>query len=564
MSYLVFARKYRPQTFDEVLGQEHVGKTLLNAISGGRLAHAYLFSGPRGVGKTTMARLLAKAVNCPVSPGASPCGTCDICSSIAAGSDVDVLEIDAASNRKVEDVEPLVDASRYLPSRSERKVFIVDEAHMLSKHAWNALLKTLEEPPPHVLFIFATTEPQKVIETVRSRCQRFDFRRITPADITRKLRLIADAEKMSVDDAVLEEIASRSTGGLRDAETMLDQLMSAAPTDRALTVPDLVAILGDTPRDVRIDLLERAAAGAMTETLDAAAAILEAGADAGELLRTLFHDLHDTVVARARGQAAGDGSALSIDWCLAASEVLGRHLALADRSRAPRATLDLALLAMARLGDVRDLEELVGRLEGLAAGQPQDVAPRRGPAQSAPSPEVRTRAQSAAVSNPGPARGSISGSTSGPTSGSGPEQPSPRAPQKPRIDLRARLNEERRQREAREPSGDESEGPTGRSRRPEVESKPIRAQNEERRRPPSAQAPSSPSQSKPSQSKPSQSALAESGPASENTSGRSINHARPAAGSVSSEEMARLRALPRVQEVLGAFQGRIEHVRQDG
>jgi DNA polymerase-3 subunit gamma/tau len=231
VSYLVFARKYRPQTFREVIGQDHVTGTLRKALEVGRLAHAYLFCGPRGVGKTTMARILAKAVNCMERPGVDPCGACEACRGIANGGDVDVLEIDAASNRKVEDVEPLVDATRYIPQRSPKKVFIVDEVHMLSRHAWNALLKTLEEPPDHVLFIFATTEPHKMPATARSRCQRFDFRRITPKDIETKLRRIAEAEGLAsvADDSVFLEIAARATGGLRDAETLLDQLIAAAP-----------------------------------------------------------------------------------------------------------------------------------------------------------------------------------------------------------------------------------------------------------------------------------------------------------------------------------------------
>ncbi|MHC4938798.1 MAG: DNA polymerase III subunit gamma/tau [Planctomycetota bacterium] len=380
MTYVVFARKYRPQTFEEVVGQGHVAQTLRNAITGDRLAHAYLFCGPRGVGKTTMARLLAKAVNCLVSPGTHPCGTCEACTSIAAGQDVDVLELDAASRRKVEDIEPLIDSSRYLPQRSPKKVFIVDEAHMLSKTAWNALLKTLEEPPPHVLFIFATTEPSKVIETVRSRCQRFDFKRITENDIAGKLRRIAESEDAQVEDEVFAEIASRATGGMRDAETLLDQALSAAPTDRALAADDLVAILGGTPRASRARLLEAARQGDMTAALRGASELVDAGADPVELLGDLFADVHHTAVACARGESDG---AFSVEWCLAAADLLSRHRHLARESRAARASLDLGLLAVSRLGDVRDLEELVGRLEAVAGGAP---APAPAPVTATPAP----------------------------------------------------------------------------------------------------------------------------------------------------------------------------------
>ncbi len=396
VSYLVFSRKYRPQTFDDVIGQEHVGSTLRNAIAHGRLGHAYLFSGPRGVGKTTMARILAKAVNCLESPGILPCGTCEACKGIAAGGDVDVLEIDAASNRKVEEVEPLIDAARYLPQRSPRKVFIVDEAHMLSTHAWNALLKTVEEPPPHVLFVFATTAPGKVPATVRSRCQCFDFRSIGVSDIAGKLRRIAEAEKLELGEGVLEEIAARATGGLRDAESLLDQILSAAPAGRPVAVSDLVALLGDTPREVRLAILDHARRGAMKESLLAAEEIVRRGADPLGLLRDLYGDLHDAAVARARGEEGEP----PLEWCLAAAELLGRHVSLAERARAPRASLDLALLAVARLGDVRDLEDLVERLERLSGPAPAAARPEPRAAPSAAEPAPRPAAP-AAPSRPG-------------------------------------------------------------------------------------------------------------------------------------------------------------------
>jgi len=384
VSYLVFARKYRPKSFDEVVGQEHVARTLRNAIAGDRLAHAYLFSGPRGVGKTTMARLLAKAVNCP-DEAADPA----MAAAILAGNDIDVLEIDAASNRKVEHIEPLVDATRYLPQRAERKIFIVDEAHMLSRHAWNALLKTLEEPPPHVLFIFATTEPHKVLETVRSRCQGFDFRRISVRDIEGKLRRIVSAEGASVADEVISEIALRAVGGLRDAESLLDQALASAPGDRELVVADLVSILGGIPRDSRLEVLGLARDGDMAGVLSRGAELIDAGADPAELLRDLYGDLRDCAVASAREQEVA-GSSLGVEWCLAAAEVVARHQRLALDSRATRATLDLALLALSRLGDVSDLEALAARLERLAGGEAAP-APRPRARVAAPPSEVVVR-----------------------------------------------------------------------------------------------------------------------------------------------------------------------------
>jgi DNA polymerase-3 subunit gamma/tau len=387
VSYVVFARKYRPQAFEEVVGQEHVARTLRNALAQGRVAHAYLFAGPRGVGKTTMARLLAKAVNCLVSPGPNFCRTCEACTGIAAGQDVDVLEIDAASIRKVEEIQPLVESSRYLPQRSPRKVFIVDEAHMLSKHAFNALLKTLEEPPPHVLFVLATTEPNKIPETVRSRCQRHDFRRISEADIERKLRRIAQIEGAAVEEGVFAELARRATGGLRDAESLLDQALAAAPEGRPLSVDDLVPILGGIPRELRRRILDAAKRGDARAALGAASDLVDAGADPAELLQDLLSDVHEAAV----NEALEGGGGHSVEWCLAAAELLARHQRLATASRAARAALDLALLAIGRIGDVVDLEELVRRLERIGGStaaparlEPPLGAPPPAPASSPP------------------------------------------------------------------------------------------------------------------------------------------------------------------------------------
>src|SRR5512146_1276218 len=227
MSYLVLARKYRPQSFGEMSGQEHVVRTLSNALKTGQLAHAFLFTGPRGVGKTTCARLVAKCLDCEKGPTATPCGVCAPCVEIAEGRCVDVVEIDAASNNGVDNVRDIVEAVKYRPARDRFKVFVIDEVHMLSAGAFNALLKTLEEPPPHVVFVLATTDVHKVPETILSRCQRFDFRRLTLPQIVEQLRKVAEAEKLRVSDPALALVARAAEGGMRDALSMLDQVRAA-------------------------------------------------------------------------------------------------------------------------------------------------------------------------------------------------------------------------------------------------------------------------------------------------------------------------------------------------
>ena len=249
MTYQVLARKWRPQRFSELVGQEHVTKTLKNAINRQRVAHAYLFVGSRGVGKTTAARLLAKSLNCSNLLDGEPCDRCESCKSILNGSSLDVIEIDGASNNGVDNIRDLRETVNYMPSSGRYKIYIIDEVHMLSKSAWNALLKTLEEPPAHVKFIFATTEADKVLPTVVSRCQRFDFKFISPLLIEKKLREIADAEKIFIEDAALSVIARAADGGMRDAQSIFDQMIAFCGGDSDLEMiseADVIEVFGMT------------------------------------------------------------------------------------------------------------------------------------------------------------------------------------------------------------------------------------------------------------------------------------------------------------------------------
>jgi len=301
VSYEVFARKYRPQTFDDLVGQSHVSRTLKNAVAQNRLAHAYLFVGPRGIGKTSTARILAKALNCVKGPTVNPDGACDNCREIAAGNSLDVLEIDGASNNGVEQVRELRENVRYAPSKSRYKIYIIDEVHMLTAAAFNALLKTLEEPPPHVKFIFATTEPQKVLPTIVSRCQRFDLHRIPAKLIADHLQFIAGKEKITLEPAAAHAIARGAEGGLRDAESMLDQLVAFC--GEKIAENDVLNVFGFTSEQTVVDLMGKILRSETAPALDVLYQQCEAGKDMMRLMSDLISYLRDLLVFKAKPDA---------------------------------------------------------------------------------------------------------------------------------------------------------------------------------------------------------------------------------------------------------------------
>jgi DNA polymerase-3 subunit gamma/tau len=304
VSYQVFARKYRPQTFDDLVGQSHVSRTLKNAVSQNRLAHAYLFVGPRGVGKTSTARILAKSLNCIHAPTVTPCGICDNCREIAAGNSLDVIEIDGASNNSVDDIRELRDNVRYAPAKGKYKIYLIDEVHMLSPAAFNALLKTLEEPPPHVKFIFATTEPQKVLPTILSRCQRFDLHRIPANLIAQHLQYISKNEKITLEPPAANAIARGAEGGLRDAESMLDQLVAFC--GEKISESDVLNVFGFTSQHTVADLTDKILRGATAEAVQLLHDQSESGKDMMKLMSDLIAYLRDLLVYKVKPDALRD------------------------------------------------------------------------------------------------------------------------------------------------------------------------------------------------------------------------------------------------------------------
>jgi len=296
MSYIVFARKWRPQNFDEVIGQEHITTTLKNAISNNRVAHAYIFTGPRGIGKTSVARIFAKALNCEKGPTISPCNKCISCNSISSTTSMDVIEIDGASNNSVDQVRELRENVKFAPSYGRYKIYIIDEVHMLSIGAFNALLKTLEEPPKHAKFVFATTNPEKVPPTILSRCQRFDFRRVSLKLIISKLKKIADTEKLNISEDAIFSIARTSDGSLRDAESVLDQLASFC--EEKINQEDVVTLLGTIEEDRLADVVEKLSKKDTAGLLKEIDGLIISGKDISQFLTGLMGYLRNLMVLK--------------------------------------------------------------------------------------------------------------------------------------------------------------------------------------------------------------------------------------------------------------------------
>ncbi|MDX2170826.1 MAG: DNA polymerase III subunit gamma/tau [Deltaproteobacteria bacterium] len=430
MAYQVSARRWRPQTFADLVGQEHVSRTLANAIIAGRVAHAFLFTGVRGVGKTTAARILAKALNCEQGPTPTPCNACTNCVEITAGAAVDVLEIDGASNTGVDDVREIIENVRYQAAKSRYKLYIIDEVHMLSNSAFNALLKTLEEPPAHVKFIFATTDPHKLPATVQSRCQRYDFRRIPLAAVVARLRQIVEADEIRNSDQALFILAREGEGSMRDAQSLLDQVLAGATPGAVVEDAQVLDLLG---------LADRAAIAALADAVidrDPARVLApldeayQRGCDLRRFTRDLLEHFRNLAVAKVSGGALLPDLA---DAEVAALRGQAERIAAADCDRAfnvllaaddevarapdPKLVLEMALLKLASLPPLVPVDELLTRLDGLDARlRGGAVAPRPAAAPSAPAPRAASPARAttaAARSEPAPASAPASAPAAG-------------------------------------------------------------------------------------------------------------------------------------------------------
>ena len=377
MSYTVMARKRRPQAFETVVAQSHVTTTLQNAIRLGRVAQSYLFSGPRGTGKTTTARLLAMALNCEQGPTAEPCGECASCVAIRQGNSMDVLEIDGASNRGIDEIRQLREEVGYAASQGKRKVYIIDEVHMLTTEAFNALLKTLEEPPAHVVFVFATTEAHKVPETILSRCQRYNFRRIPPVAIVEELKMAVDEEGVTAEESALFLIARKADGGMRDALSLLDQVI--AFSDAGITEDAVQNLLGLIPRDVYFGLTQAIVERDGARVLEIVDELAREGSDLGEFVAGLMAHFRHLLIACAAGDLTDELEADRTQYAEVAAQfeeadlvrmlnAVGELETQISRVAEPRFWLELTVMKLVQMTASVDLQVLISRLEELERG----------------------------------------------------------------------------------------------------------------------------------------------------------------------------------------------------
>ena len=404
--YIPLYRKYRPQRLEEVVGQEHIKKALKNAIELNKISHAYLFTGPRGTGKTSTARIFAKSLNCKEGPTINPCGVCENCIDITNSTPMDVIEIDAASNRKVEDAQNILEKVMYAPVNSRYKIYIIDEVHMLSTTAFNALLKTLEEPPKNVIFILATTEVHKVLDTIKSRCQRFDFKRITTDDIVKHLRYIADNEKINITDDALYTIAKNSAGGMRDSIALLDQL-SVLDGDEAISTDDINNLLGRLSFDTLNSLADKIVNSKPQEAIEELEKIYNSGNEPVQILTNLMDYLKNLLIVKnCRKEIVFEltqANDAQVKAMTAQSENIETHqiVFLIDKcseyikelklTNNPRLWLEVAIIDLANLTENTSLLELQNRIARLESGNVQPV--KVSAYKTAPAPVMKSEMQ---------------------------------------------------------------------------------------------------------------------------------------------------------------------------